>query len=1069
MQAAQTALDYLTQYLYEQRLAELPDAQLVEHFVVHSDDASFAVLVRRHGPMVLGLCRRLLGQHQDAEDAFQAAFLVLARRAGSLRKRQSLAAWLHGVAYRIAHKARTTAARRRQHEQQAGLSRLAQQTDDSVQPDSSGLFDEELARLPERLREPLILCYLDGLTREEAAQRLSLAPRTLKARLARGRALLRKALERRGVAESRMMGLFAPLGVPVVLTGSTVRHAAIFSTRLAGAQEIPASVLALAKHGLGTVLLPRVSVVLLVILALGGLILGLGLASPLPPVEVRKAAPPTHPAGESRPAVDRHGDPLPEGALARLGTVRLRQGEPIDHLGLSRDGKLLATGGTQGPVRLWDTRTGKSIREFTTESTFWAVALSGDGRQLACSKAWAIVQVFDVRTGKQTARLTTTAGCKTGTVCLSLAFSPDGTLLAGGSQDTIHVWRLKDERQLHTFPAGATVCRSVSFSADGKLLATGGDGKSPQLWDLETGKLRIAINDRKSLVHCTALSPDGKRLAVGYEDGFLYLWNTVTGKAEHILRAHRTHSSVTALAFTADGKTLFSTGRGDRHVRQWEVMTAKESGTLPIETYDGMNVAVSADGKTLTAGGTNCTVRIWHSKRNDRNDPVWQELVLSDAHQSQVHTVAFSPDGKTLASAAWNGPSQLWDVASARLIATSGVNAESVFTLAFHPDGRSLVLSGRDHKVHWCNSRTAAVSRTQLWKQESYPVAIGFGDGKTLVAGYGQQLVHLAEMQQAAKVIPLAGDLHSISQIAFAPDGRMLAASSSSRKEILLWDTVTGRQTRKIDGVRAAWTLSLSADGRFLAAGEDSLVRIWDLDSGKEVVQIRDHPHRIVSLAFSRDGRWLASSCADLAVRLWETASWKQAGLFRGHMGVVKGLAFSSDGQILATGSSDTSVLLWDLSDRFAKDRRPPLTRPKLEILWAELAEDAEKARRAIWALARSPKESGPFLRERLCERKVDPKRIDQLIVELDDDSFEVRVRATKELETLGDVAGPAMRQALEKTKSLEVRDRLRRCLTLLDPAKTEQHRLRRLRALAALEYAGITPARHVPGSLQRE
>jgi hypothetical protein len=265
---------------------------------------------------------------------------------------------------------------------------------------------------------------------------------------------------------------------------------------------------------------------------------------------------------------------------------------------------------------------------------------------------------------------------------------------------------------------------------------------------------------------------------------------------------------------------------------------------------------------------------------------------------------------------------------------------------------------------------------------------------------------------------------------------------------------------RTIKGVRASWALALSPDGKYLAAGEDALVRIWDLAAGKEVVQIRDHPHRIVSLAFSRDGRWLASSCADITIRLWETASWKMAGLFRGHTGEAKGLVFSPDGRILASGSSDTSILLWDLSDRFARDRQAPLTRRQLDILWTELGEDATKARRAIWALARSSKESAPFLRERLRARKVDPKRIDRLIADLDDDVFEVRVRATKELQSLGDAAGPAMRKALDRTKSLEVRDRLRRCLELLDPAEVEKQRLRRLRGLAALEYAGTSQAR---------
>jgi RNA polymerase sigma factor (sigma-70 family) len=1053
--APQTVLDYLSQFLGEQRLGELSDAELVEHFVVHRDDASFAVLVRRHGPMVLALCRRILGQHQDAEDAFQAAFLVLARRAGSLRKRPSLAAWLHGVAYRIARKARTAVARRRKHERQAGLARSEQRAEDVDQPESFALFDEELARLPERFREPLILCYLDGLTHQEASQRLSLRPRTLKARLERGRALLRKALERRGVAGSAIVGLLTPPAgttVPVILAGSAVRHAAQFATRSTAVEEIPASVLALAESAMGTVLLPRVSVVLLVLLALGGLILGMGLASPPARVEIRSAAPPTRPIGQSRPVVDRHGDPLPEGALARLGTVRLRQGGGIYHLALSRDGKLLATGGAEGVVRLWDTRTGQPIREFVDRGFIMAVGLSPDARLIAWASSLTEVRVADVQTGKELFFLPSLR------TCVSLVFSPDGKLLAEGCREGTRVWSLVKREKILQLPGGASGFRTLSFSANLKRLSTAAERQGPRVYDTATGQECARLTDRKIPVHCTALSPDGKLLAIGYEDGLLYLGNTQTGKTERILPGHRDRSAVTSLAFTGDGKTLFSTGRGDPLIRQWDVKAGKLMGTIPIEIHDGMNVAVSADGKTLAVGGDNCTARIWHARPGGGSGPVWKEFDLPEAHHSPVIHLAFSPDGKTLASAGYRGPVQLWDVASARRIAVCGGKTDSVYTLGYAPDGQSLVLSSRDSRVRWCHPRTGAVERSLPWRSASYPMAISFRNGTTLVAGYSERNLYLEEMHPLHRDRPLQGERNFVSQIRFAPDGRTLVSSSSTDKTILLWDSATGKQTRKIEGVRAAWTLTLSVDGKYLAAGEDALVHIWELATGKEVVQLRDHPHRITSLAFSRDGRWLASSCADCILRVFETASWKQAAIFRGHKSEAKALAFTPDCRTLASGGDDTSILLWDLTDRFTKDRQPPLSRRQLDTLWEELAGDAETGRRAIWALARSPKESVPYLRGRLVAKPVDPKRIEQLIAELDDDAFAVRDRATKELQSLGEAAGPAMRQALAKTRSLEVKSRLRRCLELLHPEKAERQRLRRLRARAALEYAGEMP-----------
>lgn len=174
------------------------DAELLERFVAAGDEAAFTLLVERHGPMVLGLCRRVLRHAQDADDACQAAFLVLARKAGSLRRRASLASWLHGVAYRISVNLRRALARRRRREQQAEP-RPSRDTADVSWRELHAILDEELQRLPERYRAPLVLCYLDGKTRDEAARELGSSPGALHGLLERGRKLLRDRLTQRGV------------------------------------------------------------------------------------------------------------------------------------------------------------------------------------------------------------------------------------------------------------------------------------------------------------------------------------------------------------------------------------------------------------------------------------------------------------------------------------------------------------------------------------------------------------------------------------------------------------------------------------------------------------------------------------------------------------------------------------------------------------------------------------------------------------------------------------------------------------------------------------------------------
>jgi HlyD family secretion protein len=178
---------------------EPTDADLLGRFVGGRDHHAFADLVRRHGPMVFGVCRRILRDPHDAEEAFQVTFLVLVRKAGQIGRPERLANWLYGVAHRVSRKARVTAARRGAHERAASLALTTPVTVGPDQTELRAVLDEELVTLPEKYRAPLVLCYLEGLTNEEAARRLGWPPGSMSYRLARGRELLRRRLARRGL------------------------------------------------------------------------------------------------------------------------------------------------------------------------------------------------------------------------------------------------------------------------------------------------------------------------------------------------------------------------------------------------------------------------------------------------------------------------------------------------------------------------------------------------------------------------------------------------------------------------------------------------------------------------------------------------------------------------------------------------------------------------------------------------------------------------------------------------------------------------------------------------------
>ena len=229
------------------RGGERRDAELLDQFLTRRDEAAFAGLLERHGPLVFGVCRQILGDCHDAEDAFQATFLVLARKAAYVRRHQSVAAWLHRVAVNISRTARRSSARRRAHEKEAVLMAPTTPAADEAVRDWQPILHEEVDLLPENYRVALVLCYFQGRSHDQAARELGWPLGTVKGRLARARDLLRTRLARRGVAPT-VAGLAAALAesataaVPPALLGVTLRAAVTFAAGGAGAGSAASAV-----------------------------------------------------------------------------------------------------------------------------------------------------------------------------------------------------------------------------------------------------------------------------------------------------------------------------------------------------------------------------------------------------------------------------------------------------------------------------------------------------------------------------------------------------------------------------------------------------------------------------------------------------------------------------------------------------------------------------------------------------------------------------------------------------------------------------------------------------------
>ncbi len=293
-------LQLIRRVVEDEKVRQLSDQVLLQRLNEQRDEAAFGTLLSRHGPMVLDVCRTVLKNEADAEDAFQATFLVLTRKAASIRKTASVGSWLHGVAHRTALKARAKAATREKNEAGAP-GRPASEPDDLAWREVQQILHAELTGLTERYRAPLAACYLEGKTQDEAAAQLGLAKSTLKERLERGRAQLRARLVRRGVGPAALLVAAAwpaagSASVPVTLASSTAKAAHLFAAGRAAGTIVSANVASLTEGVLNTMVLSKMKIGTAVLVGIALMVAGAGLTrSPAPAVEPPRANKPVPP------------------------------------------------------------------------------------------------------------------------------------------------------------------------------------------------------------------------------------------------------------------------------------------------------------------------------------------------------------------------------------------------------------------------------------------------------------------------------------------------------------------------------------------------------------------------------------------------------------------------------------------------------------------------------------------------------------------------------------------------------------------------------------------------------